>query len=106
MDKTIIIIKGLKLSDFPIIFGSKILPIKIWIKINEKRTIKGWSNSKNWMLTKMNGKITASKDPRKGIKFKKNAKIPNKIARSQFIKNNKVNVKIPVNELVRDFSWK
>ena len=56
------------------------------------------------MLTKMNGKITASKDPRKGIKFKKNAKIPNKIARSQFIKNNKVKIKIPVNELVRDFS--
>ena len=58
------------------------------------------------MIEKKNGKSIDTIEPRKGIKFKKNAKIPNVGARLFSIKNKIKNVKTPVKKLESVFNLK
>ena len=100
------IIIGLRFNDLPINLGSKIFPTKIWIIIKNMRIIDAGKKSKNWINEKVKGNNIDRSDPRNGIKFNINAKIPKKIAKSLLKKNKIKKVKNPVIKLVSVLIWK
>ena len=76
------IIKGLKLRDLPISFGSRKLPIIIWVIVNKMNIEKLSNMFKFWIIEKQKGIVMDKREPINGIKFNNNEKIPKKIAKS------------------------
>ena len=70
ISKEAIATKGLIFKVFPIIFGSKMLPIITWILPTINSTNKLGVNSPNCSKQNTAGKIVAIKEPIVGIKFK------------------------------------
>ena len=80
--RVINIIKGLKLSDLPISFGSRKLPIITWVIVNKMNIEKLSNMFKFWIIEKQKGKKIDKREPINGIKFNNNEKIPKKTAKS------------------------
>ena len=106
IDKKTIITIGLRFNVLPIIFVSRKLPIRIWELVNIIKIKNDSKKLKNWISENSVGIIIEIKEPMKGIKLRKNAKIPNVGARSLLKKYKIKNVNIPVRKLVKVLIWK
>ena len=80
--RVINIIKGLKLSDLPMSFGSRRLPIITWVIVNKMNIEKLSNMFKFWIIEKQKGIVMDKREPINGIKFNNNEKIPKKTAKS------------------------